>query len=127
MLIALSIMYAVLVVLNLLDGFSTWKVVKPAHLSRELNPLARWMFSKLGIVRGIILAEILWIGVISAVFFRLLTRPVWNVALLVLLGLGVLIFTYVVRGNFVAWRSIRKREDQLASHTKNEEKDVKLT
>ncbi len=123
----LSILYAVLVVLNILDGVSTWKVVKPNHYHRERNPVARWMFTKLGITRGIILAEILWIGFISGIFFLLARHPILDTALLVLLGVGVLSFFIVVSGNFRAWRRIRQREDLLAAKPSDKENDYERT
>ncbi|MFO8145095.1 MAG: hypothetical protein R6T89_05150 [Candidatus Syntrophosphaera sp.] len=35
-------LYAAFVVFNVLDGYSTWKVLRPDHYARELNPVARW-------------------------------------------------------------------------------------
>ena len=61
MLTTLVALYSILVALNLLDGFSTWLVLKPNHYHRERNPVARWMFIKLGLTRGLVLAEVLWI------------------------------------------------------------------
>ncbi len=124
MLTTLSALYAILVALNVLDGVSTWKVLKPHHFHRERNPLARWMFLKLGLTRGVILAEVLWIGFISTVFFMLFRHPVLNSVLLILLCLGVLIFLYVVSGNFRTWRRIRQREDLLAGKRQGEKVDV---
>lgn len=125
MLVTLSILYSVLVALNILDGVSTWKVVKPDNYHRERNPLARWMFSKLGLVKGLIIAELVWIGLISAVFFLLAKHPVLDTALLIMLGVGVLVFAAVVMSNIRTWRSIRQREDLLAKKQTQEETDVK--
>ena len=36
--------FVVFVILNILDGHSTWKVIQPNHLHRERNPVARWIF-----------------------------------------------------------------------------------
>ncbi|HRT59711.1 MAG TPA: DUF5658 family protein [Candidatus Syntrophosphaera sp.] len=124
MLTTLVALYSILVALNLLDGFSTWLVLKPNHYHRERNPAARWMFIKLGLTRGLVLAEVLWIGFISAVFFLTFTHPIWNVALLVLLCVGVLVFLRVVSGNFRAWQSIWQREELLAGKQQKEEADV---
>lgn len=124
MLTTLVALYFILVALNLLDGLSTWQVLKPNHYHRERNPVARWMFIKLGLTRGLVLAEVLWIGFISAVFFLTFTHPVWDVALLVLLCVGVLVFLRVVSGNFRAWQSIRQREELLAGKQQKEEADV---
>ena len=125
MLAILSVLYSVLVGLNILDGVSTWKVVKPDNFHRERNPLARWMFSKLGLLRGLIVAELLWIGFISAVFFLLAKHPLLDTVLLALLGVGVLVFLLVVRGNFRTWRNIRQREDLLAKKQSQEDSNDK--
>lgn len=110
MTLALLILYGVLVALNSLDGYSTWKVLKPHHYRRERNPLARRIFQKLGIPRGIIVAELLWIGFISLVFFLLWDKPALNGVLLVLLCIGVLAFTWVVASNFRAYRRIKEAQ-----------------
>jgi hypothetical protein len=108
-------LYGLLVTLNLLDGFSTWKVLQPDKLQRERNPLARKLFNALGIPRGIIVAELLWIGFITAVFFLLWKHPSLDLALLILLCLGVAIFAWIVTGNFRSWRRLRRRDNLMAS------------
>ncbi len=124
MLAALVVLYALLVVLNILDGVSTWKVVQPNHWHRERNPLARWVFSRLGLLPGLILSEVLWIGGFSVVFFLLVRHPAWNTALLAALGLGVLVFLFVVSGNFRTHRRIRNRESLLAAGSQTKDKDA---
>lgn len=114
------ILYIILVLLNILDGVSTWKVVRPKHLNRERNPVARWMFAKLGLLPGLILAELLWISFITAVVFLLGSFPVWGYIVLILLILGIAIFTWIVVGNFKNWRGIRAR--QLAKELESETK-----
>ncbi|MCB5224092.1 MAG: hypothetical protein WCY21_00530 [Candidatus Cloacimonadaceae bacterium] len=114
------ILYLILVLLNILDGVSTWKVVRPRHLHRERNPVARWMFAKLGLLPGLILAELLWISFITAVVFLLGSFPVWGHIVLILLILGITIFTWIVVGNFKNWRGIRGR--QLAQEQGSETK-----
>ncbi len=39
--------------LNVLDGHSTYLVVRRSSLRSERNPFARWVFSKLGLLKGI--------------------------------------------------------------------------
>ncbi len=111
-------LYAVLVGLNALDGISTWKVMRPDHLSREHNPLARWIFKQLGILRGIIVVEILWIACISAVFFLLWKNPALNLALLALLCVGILAFTFVVSSNFRVYGRLRRKQAAASARNK---------
>lgn len=109
------LLYLALVALNLLDGISTWHFVRPGHFHREANPLARWMFRKLGITRGIILAELLWIGLISLIFFLTWSMPVLGSVLIALLAIGIVVFAYVVIDNFRFLRRIRQRESAQAA------------
>lgn len=104
------ILYVSLLTLNLLDGHSTWRVLRPRHLSRERNPLARWIFSKLGVLRGIIVAEMLWMGFITAVVFLALGlgSPILEKLLPALLILGNLVFLIVVISNYLVLRKIRR-------------------
>ncbi len=110
----LLVLYGVLVILNVLDGYSTLTFVKPNHYEREKNPVARRMFTRLGIVRGILLAEFLWIGFITLVFFLLWSKPAFQFVLLVLLSLGVGIFSRIVVDNFRYCQSLKRREKESA-------------
>ncbi len=113
------ILYGTLLALNVLDGHYTWKVLRPSHLSRESNPLARWIFARLGLLKGIVVAELLWIGFITLVVwlaFRI-QAPAWDIALIALLAIGNLVFLGVVIHNVKVWRNLKRkarnsREDQ---------------
>lgn len=117
MTILLFALWGSLVALNILDGHSTWMVLRPKHLNREKNPLARWIFSRLGIVWGIVVSELLWIGFITCVFFLLLkgSNPLALKMLLGLLALGNLVFLALVINNYLVWRRIRKRDSQAGN------------
>ena len=112
MLIALPILYSLLVALNLADGISTWFFVRPAHYQREANPVARAMFRRLGITAGIIVAEILWISFISVIYFLTWQAPTLQWILLILLGLGVLVFAYIVPGNIAYCLRLHKEKKE---------------
>ncbi|MBW6513840.1 MAG: hypothetical protein K0B87_03685 [Candidatus Syntrophosphaera sp.] len=103
-------LYTVLAILNALDGYSTWKVLRPDHFRRERNPLARFVFSKLGLIRGLILAEALWIGSFSLAFFLFWKDAALHSLLAVLLGIGVLAFAGIVVHNFRVYGRIKQRE-----------------
>ncbi|MDD4309896.1 MAG: DUF5658 family protein [Candidatus Cloacimonetes bacterium] len=49
---------------NVLDGHSTYLVLKPNHYRREKNPVARWVFTWLGIPRGIIIFKTVLMSVL---------------------------------------------------------------
>lgn len=108
--ILLLVLYLVLLVLNLTDGITTWIFVRPDHYEREANPVARWMFKKLGITFGIILAELLWLGAVTLLYVLMFQ----NYKLLgsVLMGLGVLVWAYIVPGNIRYCLKLRKKAKQ---------------
>lgn len=93
----MTVLYLLLLALNLADGITTWIFVHPRHYDREANPLARWMFRCLGITLGIIVAELLWMGVISLLYFTLFqTYPTLGI---ILLSVGVAVWSYIIPGN----------------------------
>jgi len=92
------ILGVVFILLNVLDGHSTWGVLKPDHYERERNPVARWIFRKLGLVRGIVsFKALLMIFLAGCVGYYSAYDPgTINVVLLV----SDLLFLWVVRHNY---------------------------
>ena len=107
MLTPFLVLYLVLVALNLLDGFTTWKFVKPDHYGREANPIARWLFSKLRIPRGIIIVEGVTQALVTLFIFWLLARNPLLTKLL--LGFGIMVFGWIVQGSFGLIKKLRER------------------
>ncbi len=110
--VILLLLYLLLMLLNLLDGISTWYFVRPDHYAREANPVARWMFRRLGITLGIMVAEALWMGTLTLLYVYVLQDNI--IAGTILLALGVCVWAYIVPGNIrfcrKLWRK-RKKED----------------
>ena len=119
--ILLLVLYLVLLVLNLTDGITTWIFVRPDHYEREANPVARWMFKKLGITFGIILAELLWLGAVSLLYGFIFQKYV--VAGLVFIGAGVLVWAYIIPGNirYCLRLSERARKSKSAGRNSQEQ------
>jgi hypothetical protein len=98
-------------VLNILDGYTTWLVLKPDHYYRERNPIARWVFRRLKPPAAIILFKALLLsglGVFIAYW--------WNEALTINLALliGNLLFIYVVQHNYRVFKRYRRQEEAAA-------------
>ena len=55
--------------LNLLDGHSTYSVIKTAGVNSEKNPLARYLFKKIGTIKGIFVIKSILIPVILLMFY----------------------------------------------------------
>jgi len=95
------------VILNVLDGLTTWLIIKPDKFQREANPVARWIFLRLGIPNGIIIVEAVWISTVSLIAFWVAG---WNMPLAkILLGLGFVVFGWIVQGSFRILRKLGNR------------------
>jgi hypothetical protein len=102
LMIALALLF---LVLNILDGHSTWQVIRPHHFRRERNPVARWAFRKLGLPHGIFLFK-------AMVFAIVIPAGGWYAAhdvgtLSVLLIAADLLFGFVVWHNYRLARRMR--------------------
>ena len=95
----------VFIILNTLDGHSTFLVLKPHHYQREKNPVARWIFKKLGIPRGIIIFKtlLLVVLILAISYYAAWDALTINVTLLV----ADLVFLLVVLHNYRVYRRMR--------------------
>lgn len=107
-------LFGIYALLNILDGISTWLVLKPDHFERERNPLARWIFIRLGIPRGIVITETGILGILSPVIFFLATKHLALVNFVLILA--IIIFIWVVGDNFYQTSKLRNRKRGSASH-----------
>lgn len=101
------LLYGSYLLLNVLDGLTTWIIIRPDKFHREANPLARWLFIKLGIPRGIIIVEGVVLSLLTLVIFLVLGRS--PLVAYILLGIGDLIFLWIVVGSFGLMRKLRQR------------------
>jgi hypothetical protein len=100
-----QILSVIFVILNILDGHSTYIVLRPNHYAREKNPVAKWVFRKLGILRGIIIWKTLLLSaLIYLMFTQYLTEPyMLNIILLV----ANVFFLWVVVHNYRVHRKLK--------------------
>lgn len=106
----LGFQFIIFVILNILDGHSTWKVLYPDKYHREMNPLARWVFRKLGVTKGIITYKsilILIIGVLMGHYARKET-----LSLNIILTVANIVFLITVLHNYKVYHKIH----HLKSH-----------
>jgi len=96
----------VFLVLNVLDAHSTYLVIKPHHYEREKNPIARWVFRKLQIPRGIVIFKVLLMSIlIVAISYYAAWDPLTiNIAMLI----ADLLFLLVVLHNYRIARRIKR-------------------
>lgn len=97
--LVLSIIF---LLLNILDGHSTFLVLKPHHFSREKNPIARWVFRKLGLPQGIIIFKTLLMSilVIAISYYAAWDALTINITMLV----ANILFLVVVLHNYRVYR-----------------------
>lgn len=72
-----------LVILNVVDGFMTYNALEHRG-KRKLNPIMRWVFDKLSIRFGVVLAKggaVLAVCVIPLHFYVLLGLTIWYVGI----------------------------------------------
>ncbi|MDD2332160.1 MAG: DUF5658 family protein [Candidatus Cloacimonetes bacterium] len=97
------------ILLNALDGHSTYLVLKPSHYEREKNPIARWFFKKLQIPDGIIVFKtLLLFGLILCISYYAAWEPL---TINIVLSIANLIFAYVVWHNYRVYRRLPKYFD----------------
>ncbi|MCD8478830.1 MAG: DUF5658 family protein [Candidatus Cloacimonetes bacterium] len=96
---------ALFVVVNILDGHSTYLVLKPHYYERERNPVARWAFRKLGLPRGIIIFKVLLLAILipAMAFYGGNDLFTINIVLIV----SNVVFVFVVRHNYRVHKKIR--------------------
>ncbi len=99
------ILLAMFILVNVLDGHSTYLVMRPHHFERERNPVARWVFRKLGLPRGIIIFK----TVLLAILIPLMGFYAGNdlLTINIVLVISNTLFIFVVRHNYKIYARIR--------------------
>ena len=89
-----------LIILQILDGVSTYLVIKSGGV--ELNGIVKKFLDKLGLVNGLIVAKTLGSAFAVALYFGF--PDVWCVTAAIVL---VVVYTGVVINNFVVYKRIK--------------------
>ncbi|HNX00796.1 MAG TPA: DUF5658 family protein [Candidatus Cloacimonadota bacterium] len=100
-----KILAVVFVILNILDGHSTYIVLRPNHYARERNPIAKWVFKKLGILPGIIIWKTLLLAVMIYLIFTQYMEEAYLLNIILLVANGF--FTWVVIHNYKVYRRLK--------------------
>jgi hypothetical protein len=101
------VLFLVFILLNILDGHSTWKVIKPDNFHRERNPVARWIFRKLGIPRGIVAFKLALLGILGVAMGFYASHDVKMIN--IVLSVANVVFLIVVVHNYRVYARIRSR------------------
>jgi cytochrome bd-type quinol oxidase subunit 2 len=108
----LIISAVIFTILNILDAHSTWLVIRPHHYGRERNPVARWVFKKLGLPRGIIIFKIAIFAILipAGVYYATLEPLTLNIVLIV----ANIVFGLVVYNNYRIYRRMMRRVTNIS-------------
>lgn len=94
----------IFILLNLLDAHSTYIVMRPHHFGRERNPIARWIFRKLGIPRGIIIFKTLLLALLIPAMGFYAGNDLFTINIVLIVG--NIVFALVVWNNYRIYRKL---------------------
>ena len=117
----LILQFIIFVILNILDGHSTWKVLYPDKYHREMNPLARWVFRKLGVTKGIITYKSILILIIGFLLGHYARKETFS--LNIILTVANIVFLITVLHNYKVYQKIHhsQRKSDKTSELDGEE------
>lgn len=94
---------AIFLVLNVLDGHSTYLVIRPANYQRERNPIARFIFRKLKVPAGIIIFKSV---ILAIVIPAIAYYAAWDAFTInIVMTVADLLFLWVVHHNYRIYRT----------------------
>ncbi len=102
------ILLSLFVVLNILDAHSTIKVVSNGSERNEFNPIARFLFKKIGLLPGIIILKSIILLLIYLVisYYKYMQSEIY-----LILIFANLIYALVVIHNYRTYRKIMKYKE----------------
>ncbi len=87
----------VFILLNFLDAHSTYLVIKKSNLKSEKNPIARFIFRKFGIIKGMFFLKMISIFLIPLMFWTYQEDPGSINSLLIFVNL---LYSAVIINNY---------------------------
>jgi len=103
----------ILIILNILDGISTFLVIRKSSIRAEKNPLARFVFRKMGVTKGIIAIKSIIIPLLVLLLYDIKHDPD---EVITALFIADLIYSYTVVNNYRVHHKLKKisfRSNQL--------------
>lgn len=108
--------FLLLIILNLLDAVSTWKVVKLGSNKNERNPLARWLFNLIGPIPAMIILKGLAIVIVIYITFNYKKfQPDLDTFIIIINA----IYLWIVIHNFQVLKKMKKFSTPLKSKIPN--------
>ncbi len=94
------------ILLNVLDAHSTFLVMRPAHYKRERNPVARWVFRRLGLPRGIIIFKMVLLAILIPAMGFYAGNDLFTINIVLIVC--DLVFILVVKHNYRVYQRVRQ-------------------
>lgn len=89
---------AAFILLNILDAHSTYIVMYPNHYYREKNPIARFVFKRLGCFRGVVIFKAVLLGILIPLMGFYAGNDLFTIN--IVLTVANLVFALVVFNNY---------------------------
>lgn len=99
-----EILILVLIVLQLLDIYSTYNILKLG--GKELNPLLAKLFELIGVMPGLVLAKTIFIGIL--LYFYITKQETIQVLITPLILISI-VYAYIVQNNFKVLKTLKAR------------------
>jgi uncharacterized protein YacL len=93
----------VFMVLNFMDAHSTYLVIRNSNLKSERNPFARYIFNKIGIIRGMVILKLISFSLIPLMIFAYTESPKSINYLLIFINF---LYSIVVSNNYKIFKKI---------------------
>ena len=106
--ISLIILAVIFLIENILDAHSTYLVVTNTSIRSEKNPVARYLFRKFGLLKGMILLKTIIVVVLILIFF---VYPFTNFELHTILSISIIVYLAVVLNNYRIYSNIKKHRN----------------
>jgi hypothetical protein len=120
-----GILIVLYIILNVLDGYTTYKVISRTSYHNERNPIARFIFKKIGVIGGVIAIKSLMIPIIALMIYYYSFK---NYTMNLILVFADVLYSYAVINNFNVYKRVKLHEEirlsfQLDSDDDEEDDD----
>jgi hypothetical protein len=101
-----AILLLIFILLNVLDAHGTYLVVSHSSYRSERNPIARFLFRRLGLVPGILVLK----SIIAVVIFLIIRYyNLLKTEILIILSIANVAYSIIVTKNYKHYRKLKQR------------------
>ncbi|MGC9337649.1 MAG: DUF5658 family protein [Candidatus Cloacimonadia bacterium] len=101
-----AILLIIFIFINILDAHATYHVVSHSSYRSEHNPIARFLFKRLGLVPGILVLK----SIIIVVIFLIVKYYIFlRTEILIILVIANVVYGIIVKKNYQHYRKLKQR------------------